>query len=118
MKVIDAYYDSLPEPLQGFMLAIRQIILGLDMEIEETWKWSTPFFTYRGRMLCYLWKDKKTQEPYLSIYGGAALDHPALVQKHNAKIKKLMLNPDQDIPVDTIKEVLSTGCDLIRSKYG
>ncbi len=117
MKAIEAYYESLPEPMQGFMLAIRQIILELDEEIEETWKWSTPFFTYRKRMLCYLWKDKKTLEPYLSIYGGDALNHPELVQKHKAKIKKLMLNTTKDIPVDTIKEILSEGCRLIRSKY-
>lgn len=106
MKALDAYYDGLTEPLQGFMLAIRQIILELDQQIDETWKWNTPFFLYRNRMLCYLWRDKKTGEPYLGIYGGDALDHPALVQKHGAKIRKLVFDLETDIPVETIREVL------------
>lgn len=113
MKAVDAYYENLTEPLQGFMMALRQIVLDLNEEVEETWKWSTPFFLYRKRMLCYLWTDKKTGEPYLGISGGDALDHPALVQKHNAKIKKLVFDLEEDIPVETIREVLLLSVTLI-----
>ncbi len=116
MKALDAYYDGLTEPLQGFMLAVRQVILDLNEEVEETWKWSAPFFLYRKQMLCYLWLDKKTHEPYLGIYGGDALDHPSLVQKHKAKIKKLVFSVDEDIPISTMKEVLSASCSLIDQK--
>ena len=117
MKALDAYYDGLAEPLQGYMLAVRKIMLDLDEEIESTWKWSTPFFLYRKRMLCYLWVDKKTREPYLGIYGGDALNHPSLVQKHRAKIRKLMLNVDKDIPAGTIRVVLGLAMTLIRDTY-
>lgn len=117
MKAVDAYYEGLTEPSQGFMLAIRQVILGLDEQVEETWKWNTPFFLYRKRMLCYLWRDKKTREPYLGIYGGDALDHPALVQKHNARIKKLVFNIEEDIPIETVKEVLLASIALIQAHY-
>ena len=116
MKALDTYYNGLNEPLQGFMLAIRQIILSLDDQVEETWKWSAPFFLYRKHMLCYLWMDKKTHEPYLGIYGGDALDHPALVQKHNARIKKLVFDIEEDIPIKTIQEVLLASIGLIAQK--
>jgi len=113
MKALDAYYDGLNEPLQGFVLALRKIILELNEQIEETWKWRAPFFLYRNHMLCYIWLDKKSGEPYLGIYGGDALDHPALVERHRASIKKLLLRVEEDIPINTIREVLLASCSLI-----
>lgn len=117
MKVLDAYYEGISEPLQSYLFAVQRVILDLDSETEVTWKWSAPFFLYRKKMLCYVWLDKKTKAPYLGIYGGDALQHPALVQKDNAKIKKLLLRTEEDIPVTTIREVLQQACVLIRERY-
>lgn len=113
MKKLDEYYQRLEEPMRGCHLAIRQVLLNLDEQIEETWKWSTPFFTYRKKMLCYLWIDKKDRFPYLGIYGGDLLNHPALVQMHQAKIRKLVINPQEDLPVVTLQEVIGQACALI-----
>lgn len=116
MKKLDEYFDQLPEPIRGCQLAVRNILLSIDPEIEETWKWSTPFFLYRKKMLCYLWIDKKDHFPYLGIYGGDQLAHPSLVQMHRAKIRKLVIDPEKDLPVVTIQEVIREACLLIDKK--
>ena len=118
MRALDAYYDGLSEPQQGCLLALRQVVQGFDQEIVETWKWKLPFFLYRNRMFCYFWIDKKTRHPYMGIVGGDALQHPALVQMHRAKIRKLIFDPHDDLPVKTILEVLDEARAVLQRKYG
>ena len=45
-------------------------------------------------MLCYFWKDKKTQEPYIGICRGNEIDHPLLEAGNIKKMKIFRVNPN------------------------
>lgn len=106
MNALDNYYLILPEPTQSCLLALRDLILAQNEHLTPSWKWNTPFFDYKGRYLFYLWIDKKLKLPYIGITNGHKLDHPALTQGKRVQIKLLLIDPAQDLPVETIQEVL------------
>ena len=114
MKEQDTYYASLQEPARGCLLALRSIILSQDKAITAAWKYSMPFFCYKGKMFCYLWVDKKKGRPYLGLVEGNRLPHPQLVQEKRARMKILPLEPDKDLPVDTIQTILQQAIDLYK----
>ena len=112
MTVIEEFYENQPEPQRGCFLAMRNIILQFHTEIQETWKWGTPFFILRKKMFCYFWKDKKTGEPYIGFHKGMQIDHPHLEKGDRKTIKIFRLNPDEDLPVEALNEVLTMVLDL------
>lgn len=77
-NALDNFYVSQEEPNRTCFLALRDIILGYNEEITPDFKYGLPFFMLRGKMFCYLWQDKKTKQPYISIAAGSKIEHPAL----------------------------------------
>lgn len=106
MKALEQFYLAQEEPNRSIFLALRDCILSLDAEVSEEWKYKLPFFYYKGKMFCYLWKDKKTNEPYIGIVRGEAVVHPLLIQGNRKRMKIFPVNPNEDIPVKIIKEIL------------
>jgi hypothetical protein len=102
----DQYYLSVEEPCQGCLLALRDIILGMDTRITETKKYGAPCFLLDKRIMCYLWIDKKTRHPYILLNNGNALQHPALERGDRKRMKILPINPNEDLPLEVINEIL------------
>jgi hypothetical protein len=100
------FYLQHKEPIKGCFLALRDIILSFDNSVTEEWKYSTAFFYYKNKPFCYLWSNKKSDEPYIGITKGIEIDHPLLEQGNRTKMKILPINPCADIPVESILEVL------------
>ena len=73
--------------------------------MTEALKYGMPFFCYQGKMVCYLWIDKKTKQPYLGIVDGNKIEHPLLIQEKRARMKILILDTAEDLPVATIAAV-------------
>ena len=48
-------------------------------------------------MFCYLWTDKKTNDPYLLFVEGQYLDHPKLETGTRKRMKIFRVNPKEDI---------------------
>ena len=110
------YYLEQPEPQRGCLLALREIILTQDQtNIAETVKYGMPCFTYRKKMFCYLWTDKKTNEPYILFVEGKHLDHPNLETGDRSRMKILRVNPSEDLPIETIIYLLNQALDLYRN---
>ena len=105
LEELDHWYDSKEEPNRSCLQAMRYWILEFDQDIAEAWKYRMPMFTYKGKMFCYLWLDKKTNLPYLGIVKGEYINHPMLKQEKRKKMKVLDLSPEQDFPLDTISEI-------------
>ena len=114
LRDIDHFYLDKPEPIQGCLIALRQIILGLNDHITAHWKYRLPFFYYKGKMFCYLWLDKKTKEPYIGVVKGSEMDHPLLELGNRSLIKVLRLNPHEDLPIDVIESILKEAMDLYK----
>lgn len=112
---LDNYYFKKEEPNKSCLLALRDIILKQDDEITETMKWGMPCFCFRKKMFCYLWTDKKTDEPYILMVEGKHLDHPQLEQGSRSRMKIFRVNPNEDLPIDTIEFILNQALDLYRN---
>jgi hypothetical protein len=114
MKAADQYYNQCEEPAKGCLLALRDIILKADPDISAAWKYGMPFFCYKGKMFCYLWVHKKNGWPYLGLVEGNRLAHPELVQEKRARMKILLLDPQKDLPLQTIHTLLQQAIDLYK----
>ncbi|EAZ80889.1 DUF1801 domain-containing protein [Algoriphagus machipongonensis] len=106
LKDIEQFFFRQPEPNQSCFLALRNLILAHDPAITETVKYSMPCFCYLKKALCYLWLDKKSQEPYILFVDGKALQHPMLESGDRAKMKILRIDPEKDLPKELISEIL------------
>lgn len=103
---LDNFYVSKDEPNKSCLLALRALILRSDPKISETVKYGMPCFCYAKRPICYLWVDKKTDEPYILMVEGHKLSHPKLEQGNRSKMKIFIVNANEDLPIDTINEIL------------
>ena len=103
MKELDEFYFNRPEPDKSCYLALRDIILSTDSNITPEWKFSLPFFYYKGKMFCYLWKDKKTKLLYIAFMKGNLFQHPLLIQGKEKRVKKIFIDPNKDIPKEAIQ---------------
>ena len=115
MTEIDNYYLNQEEPNKSCLLALRKIIMEQGKAVTETRKWGMPCFCYRKKMFCYLWIDKKTQEPYILFVEGKHLDHPELEQGSRSRMKIFRVDPNQDLPVSTIVQLLNEALNLYRN---
>jgi hypothetical protein len=109
------YYLSKAEPNKSCLLALRSIILKQDMNVTETQKYGMPCFCYKKKMFCYLWTDKKTDEPYILMVEGKYLDHPALEEGDRTRMKIFRVNPSKHLPIKTIEGILKKALDLYRT---
>lgn len=109
------YYLNKEEPNKSCLLALRSIILNQDTNISETQKWGMPCFCYKKKMFCYLWTDKKTDEPYILMVEGKYLDHLKLEVGERSRMKIFRVNPNKDLPIKTIQTILQRALDIYRT---
>jgi len=114
IREVDNYYLNKSEPNRSCLLALRSIILEQDANITETQKWGMPCFCYKKKMFCFLWTDKKRDEPYILMVEGKHLDHPQLEAGNRSRMKILRIKPNEDIPIDTVTLVLNDALNLYR----
>lgn len=86
-----------------------------DTFVTETLKYGMPCFCYKNKMFCYLWTDKKTDEPYILFVEGNHLDHPRLETGDRKRMKILRVNPTKDIDIETIEDLLNRALNLYRN---
>lgn len=115
IREIDSYYLSVKEPSKSCLLALRRIILEQDINITETQKWGMPCFCYKKKIFCYLWIDKKTEEPYILMVEGKHLTHPKLEAGIRSRMKILRVNPNKNLHIKTITTILKKATGLYRT---
>jgi hypothetical protein len=106
MRDIDQWFAAHEEPHKSYFLALRKIILETDANITEAWKYRMPFYCYNGKMCCYLWFEKKLQQPYLGIVEGNKIFDKDLVKGNRARMKILLFNSSKDLPLKKVKTIL------------
>ncbi len=115
LKATDNFYLQKEEPLQSCLLALKAIILKQDKDITAAFKYGMPFFCYKGKMFCYLWVNKKTQQPYLGIVEGKHFNHPLLIIEKRSRMKIMLFDADKELPIKTIKLILKQAIDLYKT---
>jgi len=103
---LDEYFESKQEPMKGFLLALKDVILRYDSDMMISWKWQTPFFSLGKKMICYFSIQNKTKRPYLGFGFGSELNHPALLSEGRKMIKVLYFDENEDINVGLVYEIL------------
>lgn len=112
---LDNFYLQKEEPVKGCLLALREIILKQDKDISAAWKYGMPFFCYQGKMFCYLWVHKKLHQPYIGIVEGKRFDHPNLIIEKRSRMKIMLFEADQDLPIKAIQAILKQAIDLYKT---
>jgi Domain of unknown function (DU1801) len=114
MSELTQFYMKQTEPNKSCLLALRNIIIEQDTFITETQKWGMPCFCYHKKIICYLWVDKKTGEPYMLMVEGKQLIHPKLEAGERTKMKIFRVNPNKDLPIKTIVIILQSALALYK----
>jgi len=109
------FYLNQEEPNKSCLLALRKIILEQDTHVTETKKYGMPCFCYKKKMFCYLWTDKKTDEPYILFVEGNRLKHPKLEKGNRSRMKIFRVNANKDLPNALFKKLLNEALDLYRT---
>jgi len=112
MKELDNFYLNQEEPIKSCMMALRDIIVSYHPEIVPEWKYRLPCFTYNKKIFCYLWIDKKTKFPYISMNKGVHLNHPQLILGNRKVFKLLLIDPEEDFPLEVIHEIFDEAIKL------
>jgi hypothetical protein len=98
--LLDNYYLKQPEPMQGCLLALKDIILGLDKNITHQRRFQIPFFYYKDKKLSYLWVTKK------KLQMGFIEDKNIHPKKEGLRLKdkytSILIDPHADLPIDLI----------------
>ncbi|WP_394675722.1 DUF1801 domain-containing protein [uncultured Sphingobacterium sp.] len=115
MQEIQHFYLNQKEPNKSCLLALRHIILQQDTDVSETIKYGMPCFSYRKKAFCYLWTDKRTTFPYLLMVEGKHLDQVQLEAGQRLRMKTLPIDPQEDLPIDTIESILTAALNLYRN---
>lgn len=108
MNPIQEYFYRIEEPARSTLLFLRKKILESDPEyITETLSFGLPFFKYKKRMLCYLYYSKKYHTHYISFYHGDRLMYPELLQEGRKKFKILLIDMEEDLPLELIFNIIN-----------
>jgi hypothetical protein len=111
-EAIYSYYLRQNEPNQSCLLALQSIILKSNKHISESLKWKAPCFSYKKKMFCFLSVNKKTMQPYILFLEGNYLNFPELEQGNRKRMKVFHINPNTDLPIHKINEILTAAISL------
>ncbi len=111
----DIFYLEQPEPHKGCLLALRTLILSADDWVLEEWKYGLPFFSYKGKLFCYLWLHKKYKQPYIGFVEGHRMNNSALLQEKRVRMKILVVASDKNLPVRTIRRLVKEALSFYKS---
>lgn len=106
MNPLDIFFSQHTEPLKGCFLALRKIILSQNEEINCVLKYGMPCFCYKDKTFCYLWFHKKHQKPYILFVEGKRFNEPILLQEKRSRMKIMLLEPNEDLPLEMINSLL------------
>lgn len=112
---LDNFYLQQDEPIKGTLLALREIILNHDQDITNAWKYGMPFFCYKRKMFCYLWFHKTHKQPYIGIVEGKRFNESFLIQEDRSRMKIMLIDPNQDLPVRRIENIIQKAISFYKS---
>ena len=75
---VDAWFGRYDNPMKEAVLRTREVLLAADPRLDETIKWSTPTFTYKGNLVSV--QPRAKQFVSLLVHTGASIpgQHPLL----------------------------------------
>ena len=71
---VDAWFEGYDNPQKALVMAVRDVILGVDERLTEAIKWKAPTFLYKGNIASFYPKTKA--HVALMFHTGASLPDP------------------------------------------
>ena len=107
-KEVDHYLRRAPMPIRDMMAALRTIILQAIPDVEETIKFSVPFYSRQG-LLCYFNPGKDGKGVYIGFVQGHRLSDESgiLTGKQLKQIRYMEFRTLREIKVRVVKEYLT-----------
>jgi hypothetical protein len=68
---VDAWFDAYDNPMKDVMLHMRRLILDSDERVEESIKWKSPTFSYKGNIASF--NPRSKQHASLMFHTGAGI---------------------------------------------
>lgn len=66
-------------------------------------------------MFCYLWVHKTHKRPYLGIVEGKRINHSDLISEKRARMKIMLFNENEDLPITKIQTLLQQVLNLYKT---
>lgn len=102
---LDSFFLKIPEPQQSTLLFLRRFFM-VEMMLEESWKFNTPFYYFNGKWFCYLsYSSKRKHEIYIGFVRGHLVEYPNLESEGRKQIKVYRVNPKKDIDIKALKKI-------------
>lgn len=112
MQALENFYLRLPENVGSCLLALRVQIKNNYPQLDEVYRYGSPFFKREGQSIFYFWIDKKSGHPYLGFLQGFRMQHPSLISGKRTQVKIFEINPDQDLPLELIFQIVDEALEL------
>lgn len=108
---VDAWFAELEHPLKDAMLRVREIILE-EPRIDESIKWKTPTFSYRGNLVSF--NPRSKAHVSLLFHTGASI--PGVHQRLEgggdvARYMRLADLAEIEAAADDLRSVVTAWCD-------
>lgn len=98
------------------MEALREIIFASVKDVQESVKWNVPMYSHNG-LLCYINFDKKFGKVILAMIEGFLItDKYKLFQHDTSNVKKILFDPEKDLPIRKIQYYLREGVRINQTK--
>jgi hypothetical protein len=108
---VDAWFADFQHPLKDAMLRVREIILE-EPRMEESIKWKTPTFDYRGNLASF--NPRSKAHVSLLFHTGASIpgEHPRLEGGGDtARYMRLADLTEVEAAADDLRRVVAAWCD-------
>jgi len=116
MRPIDYFYEKQTTENKACLLLLRELILTHNEDITESLRWNIPCYKFQDSMICLLNIDKKSALPYVLWVDGKALKHPSLVLGSRKRMRILHIDPNANVDVRVIKDLLDQAVSLKTTK--
>lgn len=104
LNPLENYFLKQPEPQQSCMLFLRKWLM--EQGLDEQYKYMTAMYYFKEKTFCYLSYSSKTNKLYVGFIKGHLMKHAKLMQEGRKQIKVLYLNPEKDLPIKTLTEIV------------
>jgi hypothetical protein len=107
LRPVDHWFLEQEEPAKSCLAFLRDYILKINNHITESWKYSMPFYNYKGKRFCYLWMHKKYHQPYIGIVDGNSIEDKDLLQENRKRMRIFLVDPSKDVPIQKVEKILN-----------
>lgn len=115
LKPADDFFMRQQEPAKTCLAFLRALIMCSAAGVHEKMSYGMPFYYMGGQRFCYLWVHKATGMPYIGAVNGASIDFPGLEAGDRTRMKVYYVDPEQDVPVAEINQLLKLAIASIGS---